>query len=200
MGEGWNESQWSYTNLNYFNSLGNTLLGNDFSVNQDGFVGGAYIGYNFRTGPFISGIEASYLGADISTTFDSPLYPTDEYTSKINNFAMARVRIAYPLQRWFFAVTGGWAGGDSSLTLKDPIADIKASTSQWANGWTVGAAIDYKLWLHMSIGLAYDYVDLSFDNKSLSCDSCGSGIGAGSPNVDGTMKTQMLTARVGYYF
>jgi opacity protein-like surface antigen len=64
----------------------------------------------------------------------------------------------------------------------------------------VGPAIEYMITDSITLGLAYDYTKLKLNNKSLSCPNCGTGDGAGTPAVNGTLKTNNVTTRISYFF
>lgn len=202
LGEAWNQSQWTYDNPNYFNTAGPVVLGSHFDSNAHGIIGGGYLGYGHRVEPVILGLEASFLGSDVNTTFNSPFFPTfDDYTIDLQFLATVKGRIAYPLNEWLLFLNGGWAGGSVDLTFQDMVVnDIKADETKWANGWTVGAGLEYQLFEHFALGIAYNYVQLYLNDESISCDACGSGPGFGTPEVDGNMRTQILTGRASYYF
>jgi len=51
VGGAWSSFDWTYTNPNYFNTLGAILLGSDFSQHASGVIGEIFAGYNFQTGP-----------------------------------------------------------------------------------------------------------------------------------------------------
>lgn len=197
----WNDSDWTYDNANWYNTAGPVLLGSDFESSTSGVAGGAFLGFNHQAGPLILGVEGSVLDADLFTAFYSPFYPTeDKYNIKTSYFVMAKARIGYPFYQWLIYINGGWAGGPADLTLKDTVHDIKASSSPWVNGWTVGAGLSYKLSQYFSAGLAYDFIQLNMNNESISCDACGTGVGFGTPIVSGDISTQAWTIRMSYFF
>lgn len=200
-GEAWNKAQWTYDNANYFNTLGDVFLGDHFESNAHGFIGGGYVGYGHYAGPLIFGLEGSFLGTDVQSTFSSPFFPgEDEYTVDLQYVATVKARIAIPAKDWLVYLNGGWAGGSLDLTYNDTFNPVKANSTEWANGWTVGAGLEYMLFQHLSIGILYDYFQLYLNDTSISCAGCGTGVGNGAPEVDGNIKTQVLTARGTYYF
>ncbi len=196
----WNQSDWKFTNENYFNAGGAVPEGSGFDSSDTGFTGGGFIAYNLNSKPVIFGVEASFLGSSLNTSFTSPFYPeTDEYHVRMNEFATVKMRVAYPLERWFFYFNSGWAGGNIKLEFEDTSTDTKGSTTEWVGGWTIGFGVDYKLASRIGLGVAYDYIGLDMTRTEASCSLCGSGPGLGSPEVEGNTHTQMLTARLTYF-
>lgn len=199
LGGGWNRSDWRFTNNNYYNTLGATLLGSNFNFSASGAVGGIDAGYNFQSGPYVFGFEGSILDVDLSDGIVSPYFPaTDYYTSKLRWLATAKARAGYAYMQWLGFVTGGWAGSTVALTTNDNVNAISANTSPWLNGWTLGAGVDYKLTHALSVGLAYEYMRMKIDHEATSCANCGVGVGFGNPTVTGTLNTQTVTARLNY--
>jgi len=201
LGTSWNRTNWQYTNPNYFNTLGPVILGNNFNFRSNGVAGGGNLGFNYQNGPLVLGLEGSVLGVDLEDKIMSPFFPTvDVYTSNVHWVATVKGRAGYACEKLLVYIDGGWAGGDTSLTLLDTEGNIRANSRLWANGWTAGAGADYKLTANLALGVAYDFIRLNVNNKSISCPSCGTGVGLGTPSVDGQIKIQAVTARLNYLF
>lgn len=127
------------------------------------------------------------------------LFPTlDTASAQLNWLTSIAGRVGYAWERWLAYAKGGWAGGEVRLTLWDQSAGIYAAEDQWANGWTVGGGLEYRATDWLSVGLVYDYADLSIDNKSITCMACA-GAGAATPIVDGDVRVQSLMARIGLH-
>jgi opacity protein-like surface antigen len=200
-GKAKSRTDWTYDNANYFNTLDSTVLGSNFNVNSTGNIGGLYLGYNYVMSLFVIGFEGSLQKASLNNTTASPFFPaTDSESTNINRFGALKGRIGYAYQSWLLSLGGGWATAKASLSVQDASNNVIASSSQWVNGWTTGTAVEYKVSDGFSLGLAYDYIKLKLNNKSLSCPNCGTGVGLGSPVVNYTMKTNTVTTRLSYYF
>jgi len=198
-GRATSESDWTYDNANYFNTLGPAVIGNDFSLDPDGAVGGVHVGFNHQMGSWVVGLEGSAALADVSERRPSPFFPTlDTYHSEIDWLASVTGRAGYAWPSWLTYVKAGWAGADVDLALFDFVSLIEAKTSRWANGWTVGAGAEYRLSRQVSLGVEYDYLNLGLGNKTVSCPACGTGIGFGTPVVDGDIEVHSVTARLNY--
>jgi hypothetical protein len=91
LGGAWSAFDWKYTNANYFNTLGATLLGSDFSHNASGVIGGVFAGYNYQTGPWVLGVELSAAGSSLERQQPSPFFPAiDTYTASAQNTCCAK--------------------------------------------------------------------------------------------------------------
>lgn len=201
LGAAWNTSHWKYKNPNYFNTLGPILLGSNFHFKGTDVIGGGNVGFNYQTGFWVLGLEGSVLDSNIEHQERSPFFPiTDQYSTTMHWFTTAKGRAGYAFDQWLPYIDAGWARSNVSLTLNDTGAGIRASSKQWVNGWVAGAGVDYRLTEHCSLGVAYDYIQLNLNNKTIHCPRCGTGVGLGAPKVEGHIKTQTVTARLNYLF
>jgi outer membrane immunogenic protein len=200
VGGAWSKFDWTYTNPNFYNTLGALLLGSDFSHSASSMIGGVFTGYNFQTGPWVYGVEISVAASDLKRTKPSPFFPADTYTSKLDWLSTATARAGYAFGNWLVYAKGGYAGADVKLTLFAPTGSVRAEDSFWANGWTVGGGLDYRLNNSVTLGVVYSYVDLSVDGESVNCPLCGTGVGFGTPIVNGDIRVQSVMARLSYLF
>lgn len=200
LGGAWSDTDWSYQNPNWFNTLGPMIVINAFDMDGTGLLGGGQAGFNYQSGAWLFGIEGSVAGTDLSDSRPSPFFPTiDRYTSDISLLTTVTGRLGYAGDRWLAYAKGGWAGADVELTLFDRIERVRASSDTWADGWTVGAGAEYALGASFSLALEYNYADLDTGNWTLRC-NCPSGLGGGTPVIDGDIAIQSVTARLNYRF
>lgn len=197
IGEGSSHSHLDFRNANYFNTLGPQLLGTKFHFNSDGFVGGGALGYNLQVQRLVIGLEVGALSVRFKKDIPSPFFPdVDVYSYDQKWLADAKARLGLVCWRLLPFITGGWAGSQIDLKLRDTQADIVAHLNKWVIGWTIGGGIDCMIVRHFSLGLAYDYYRFDYNNKAVHCSSCGMGIGLGSPVVSDHIYTHILTARI----
>ena len=79
---------WGFTNGS---GTFTTALGADpFTVNTNGFIGGAQLGYNWQTGPFVLGAEADFQGTAASGSLNATAGPTISATAKTPWFGTLR--------------------------------------------------------------------------------------------------------------
>ena len=199
-GKAWNRTNWNFNNANYFNTAGPVLLGNNFNLSSNEYQGGVDLGFNYQMDYWIVGLEGELMGINLNSSITSPFFATDVYTSKLNWYATLKARVGYIYDCWLGYVSAGWGGADTSLNLLDTVAGVEAHSNQWAPGWTVGVGIDYRLTNNLTLGAAYEYLRFNVRNKNIGCPTCGTGIGGGTPNVDGVFKTNSVVARLNYLF
>ena len=82
------------------------------------------------------------------------------------------------------------------FTLLDRGTGIISTLDKWVDGWTAGAGIEYMLVDRISLGVTWDYTDLSASGVGMSCTSCGFGVGLGTPVVDTHIRINAVMARL----
>jgi outer membrane immunogenic protein len=147
--------------------IGNTPYSGSASVTSSGFIGGGQIGYNYAFGGgFMLGVEADYQFANVdgslNLALNNPISAAIEGGSELTSFGTVRGRIGYGWDRALIYATGGWAYGrvKSSGSIEFGGFSGGLSRSQSANGWTLGAGMEYALTNNLSFKTEYLYVDL----------------------------------------
>lgn len=210
LGGAWMDTDWRYSNVNPYTSpvpAGPQAL---FGVNHDAssWVAGGQIGYNHQINQWVIGVEASGYGTGLKDTVSSnPGFPppvTISTTTKIDALftAVARVGIVVAPQ-WLLYAKGGYAGGEvkTSGTFAPPFAGfiLDWSTSKWHNGWTAGAGFDYRVNKNITLGVAYDYIDLSSERHTGAI-SGGFITAANQVQHDVSANIHMVTVRANWLF
>lgn len=199
LGGAWARQSWHYNNYNYFNTIQTELLGTNFNFNAQNVIGGGYLGWNYQaTTAWLLGVEGSFSGSRLNREIDSPFFATDRYTSSMNEMGAIKGRVGYSYAQWLPYVTGGWASGNTSLTLASAPYGVLGTTTPWNNGWIAGAGIEYRATSKLALGLSYDYWSIALNNQSMLCPNCGVGVGNGTPLLNGDFKTQAVMARITY--
>lgn len=199
LGGAWSHQEWQFVNPNYFNTLGSQLLGSNFGFNTSNLLVGGYFGFNYQTTtPWLLGIEGSISSEKLDSNKPSPFFPSDHYASGTNEMGTLRGRLGYIYNRWLPYLSGGWAFANTSVTLTDAIGNVQALARPWNSGWIIGLGVEYRYNLNVSMGIAYDYSAINFKNQSTSCPMCSTGLGFGTPLLNGNFKTQAVMARVSY--
>ena len=86
-----------------------------FDTKLAGVVGGGEAGYNWQTGPWVLGLEASFDGSGLSGGRTAPCPPplcpglAASYTQRLSWFGTLRPRVGYAFGNWLFYATGGGA-------------------------------------------------------------------------------------------
>jgi outer membrane immunogenic protein len=199
LGGTWANIDWSQVNPNFFNTLGAAVVGTDSSFDASGVLGGVYGGYNHQVGDWVFGLELAATATDLSDSRASPFFPTlDTYSTEVNWLATLAGRVGYAWDRWLVFGRGGWAAADVDLTLSSTAGPL-ASKDTWVDGWTLGLGAEYMMWHGVSLGLAYDYVELNLDGETVTCPRCGTGVGFGTPVIDSDIRMQSVMARVSFF-
>ncbi|MGV1013654.1 MAG: outer membrane protein [Methyloceanibacter sp.] len=202
LGGVWSETDWQYENHNWFNTLGPALVISNFDIDGSGIAGGGQAGFNYQTGAWVFGIEGSVVGTELDGSIRSPFFPaSDVYSMDVSWLTTLTGRVGYAWDRWLAYAKGGWAGADIELDLFDQgTPQVRANSSTWADGYTLGGGAEYAFGNGFSLGAEYAYVDLGTDRFTVRCPTCPPGVGGGVPVVDGDIEIQSVTARVNYRF
>ena len=127
------------------------------NIKTDGFVGGAFAGYNWQQENFVYGIEGDlgYNGEDGTE---------NGYKSKSGFEGSIRARLGYSVSPDILLYgTAGGAGEDLKVT--DQVTGTSQSKGMF--GWTAGAGADIKLTDNVFGRVEYRYTDFgsgTFDN------------------------------------
>jgi outer membrane immunogenic protein len=137
------------------------------TINDSGFLGGAYAGYNYQINQLIVGIDGDYSWASL-TGSGSDIGPTGFTSTKSDKFkwvATLTGRLGYAVNNWMFFGKAGaaWAGfSANSSTFNLVGANVSnGSTSSTRNGWTVGTGLEWGFARNWSAKLEYDYIKFS---------------------------------------
>jgi outer membrane immunogenic protein len=134
-----------------------------------GAIGGAQLGYNWQSGPFVYGLETDFQGSSVKGSISTPCATpscstslTATYQQELPWFGTVRGRIGYADAGWLLYATGGYAYGEvnTNATATAGAASAALSNHTIGNGWTVGAGAELLLAPHWSAKLEYLYVDL----------------------------------------
>ncbi len=159
----WADTGWTFPIDSYF-----TLPDGNRSISQDatgGSVGG-HIALNHQIGAFVIGAELAINGAffDAKRTGGfTPLFPNDTFETSIEDYGTLTARLGYAHRDLLFYVDGGYAAGHVALTAVSgpPGGGVIGEVKQRLNGWTAGAGVDWMLAHNVSVGVAYDYIQLA---------------------------------------
>lgn len=132
------------TSLGYqTGEAGNSFGSEDFN----GISGGGYVGYAFKAGGFILGIEGSFNANDVglSDVVDDGI-TTDTVKISFNNTIMLRARAGMPVGQALVYATAGvtWVEAENSLKIVDNsgAGTEFLSAQDWTVGYVVGGGIE----------------------------------------------------------
>ena len=125
-----------------------------------GGIFGGQAGYRWQINQFVLGLEGSWDWANLRSSVAT--FPGGIETFKIRSIYSATGQAGLALDRWLLYVKGGWAGATTNFQVV--ATGLGADHSQTANGWTVGAGIDYAVWQNLILGVEYDHFDLDYSS------------------------------------
>ena len=186
------------TSHNAFNIAGFGLPAFDTSL--AGVVGGGEAGYNWQTGPWVLGLEASFDGSGLSGGRTAPCPPplcaafSASYTQRLSWFGTLRPRIGYAFGNWLFYATGGGALGEVGTNATAAVGSFVATDnhSHTRDGWTLGGGVEVEIARGWSAKIEYLYLDLGSRTRTYLLNPPISDTSHFSANV--------FTAGVNYHF
>ncbi len=151
---------------NAFNVAGFPLP--SFETRLAGAVGGAEAGYNWQTGPWVVGLEASFEGSGLRGARTAPCLPplcgalAASYTQKLTWFGTLRPKVGYAVGNWLLYATGGGVLGEIGADARATVGSFVAtdSRSQTRGGWTLGAGAEVEIARGWSARVEYLHLDL----------------------------------------
>ena len=126
------------------------------SVDSDGLIGGVVGGFSWQHGPFVIGLEADYMGADIDGGGDIN-NGTNRIKVGFDNLADLRMRLGYafPNNLLLFGTFGGaWAGAD--VYMSGPGGGFRETSF---TGWSIGGGAEYAFEKDWSLRFDYQFTD-----------------------------------------
>jgi outer membrane immunogenic protein len=137
--------------------------------NNDGFVGGGQIGYNYQIGTFVVGVVADLQWADLGGSNGTATFPAQwaaygfepaGAAGGVDWFGTVRARVGVAFDRALIYATGGFAygGADDNNDFFDYDDDVRS-------GWTLGAGVEYAFTNNLTAGIEGLWVNLDSDNN-----------------------------------
>jgi outer membrane immunogenic protein len=197
LGGSWTNQSW--TNTATTAAFGDLTPGQGFGQRGTGVFGGGQVGYNWQASNYVFGLEGTVSGMDNRGSLLNTVYGAkdDVFSWRTNWMATVTGRLGYAVTNNLFYVKGGYAGVNSRLAVSDIVPPAVGSgfTTQWHNGWTVGAGWEYGVTQNWIVGLEYDYS--AFQTKSYQLAGTGPGVYAFDARP---RDIQSVVARVSYKF
>lgn len=156
-GYAWGSSRWIDDPI-----FGGTNLG---SHSITGGFGGGQIGYNWQTGQWVFGVEASASGADLKGSHLDP--QASDIHTRVDAFGTITGRVGYAWDNVLLYAKGGGAWEsvkyDDFTGLGLPLNGANSS-GRW--GWTWGGGVEYGFMPNWSLFVEYN--GFEFPNEFLS--------------------------------
>jgi outer membrane immunogenic protein len=156
----------------------------------DGIVGGAQVGYNWQTGPWVFGVETDIQasGADGNVTA-TPGGALVTATGKVPWFGTIRGRVGYAFASTMIYATGGGAYGESELEgTVSTTGPFSSSENFWT--YTVGGGVEHMFMPHWSAKLEYLYTGTP-DHVALP---------PGTVGATGDVNSHLVRVGINYHF
>jgi outer membrane immunogenic protein len=140
------------------------LPGNFVNQSPGSFLGGAQVGFNWQSGPWVLGVEGQFSWTDMNATTASILFPGFSKNTHVDWLGTVAGRIGYAWNNWMIYAKGGWAFANIDYRILFN-AGSYAALNDTLSGWMVGAGLEYGFWNNWSMKLEYNYMD--FGDKTL---------------------------------
>ena len=147
-------------------ATGSRNLGRDATT----LVGGVFGGYGWQHGPYLVGLEADLVGANLtrSARSDVPGFGYERLPAfsliraETDWFGTGRLRLGYAFGDSLVYASLGLAGANARLSAQYAAPAGTAAGRQEAGflGFTLGAGMQLAVAPHLSLGLDYRYLDL----------------------------------------
>jgi outer membrane immunogenic protein len=166
----WSQRDWSVGAGDPFFLPGQAFGSHD----ANGWLGGAQVGCNYQTGPWVFGIQGDYAWTDASgsgaDSLNAVLFPGATISSNMKGLSSVTGRVGYAWDRFLGYVKGGGAWVQEEYTAT--AGPFVGTASQTRSGWTVGVGGEYAFTNNFTGFIEYNYY--GFDDKSV---TLASGLG-----------------------
>jgi outer membrane immunogenic protein len=174
-GYGWGDTDW-----NFVSSSGPVTdrASQSFSHDIKGGFGGGQVGYDWQTGQFVFGVEASWSASDINGTLLSTFggAADDVFKTKISDFFTLTGRVGVAWDSALIYAKGGYANANIKVSTTDIVGANQgsASSSERHSGWAAGGGLEWRFAQNFSLGVEYLYLQFN-DDRHLQTFSGGGG-------------------------
>jgi outer membrane immunogenic protein len=164
--------------------------GSSYFGNTGGGLFGITAGYNFQSGPLVTGIESDIDFGSVSGT-GNPAGGISG-TGSITGEGSIRARFGYTFGHSLIYLTGGYTGAN----LKGSVSDLSAapnlyvSQSTYLNGFVIGTGIEYAFTRNISVKAEYLFSDYA-----------AGGLFSGTrDNISSGLSLSTIRAGINYHF
>jgi outer membrane immunogenic protein len=152
-------------------AIGGTSECEDFRFTPTSFIGGGQVGFQSQVEKWVFGIEATWSALNLSQTNVSILDSTSSRSIKIDDIATVSARFGYAgWERVLLYAKAGYATARIGVHVVEGsggiVPDVTGDVTNWRNGWTLGAGIEYMPWQNIVLGVEFDFYNFAFDTKS----------------------------------
>jgi outer membrane immunogenic protein len=164
-------------------------LGTQNTLSQNGFLGGAQLGFNYQISQFVVGLEGDFDYTAIDNNQSAGAFGGADYKDPWTATFDARFGVALDRALLYGKAGGAWMQEKYNVTAPDGSA-LTGTFGRW--GWTVGAGLEYAILNNLTAKVEYDFMDFGSQNQSLTPNATDLVTG----NVTGDANKSQLTASV----
>lgn len=165
-------------------------LGTQNSISQNGFLGGAQLGFNYQISQFVVGLEGDFDYTAIKNNQSAGVFGGANYTDPWTATFDARFGVALNRALLYGKAGGAWMQEKYNVTSGIDSSAMTGTFSRW--GWTVGAGLEYAILDNLTAKVEYDFMDFGSQNQALTPNATDLVTG----NVTGDTNKSQLTASV----
>jgi outer membrane immunogenic protein len=149
----------------YDYTLRDIIILDSDTESADGFLAGAQFGYDHQIGSFVVGGVADIAWANheggLDLTVEDPGPPVTvvdgNVTSELQYLGTVRLRAGFAADRLLIYAHGGYAFGETEITLSDGVDTLSLDKSR--DGYVVGAGLEYAFSDNISLQGEYSFID-----------------------------------------
>lgn len=140
--------------------------GATFNTDNNGFIGGGQVGFNYQINNFVFGVEGDIDATSLSKTGPGVVTAigTLQASASTDWVATLAGRIGFAFDRWLIYAKGGGAWVQNSATLTNLATGASVSGSNTNSGWMAGVGAEWAFAGPWSAKLEYNHIEL--DNWS----------------------------------
>jgi outer membrane immunogenic protein len=144
-------------------------------VNLDGETVsfGGQAGYKFRSGPYVFGLEASFVSADVSEVSDEVIVggvasTRPDFTRALDWTAAITPRAGVLIQDTLVYAKAGVAYADTTVGHFTSGGSVYESQSETRSGWVIGAGLEHPFSSHLTGSVEFTHMDFGNERADFS--------------------------------
>jgi len=155
-------------------SLTDNLSGASLGSDNNGFIGGGQVGFNWQVDSWVLGVEWDIDGTTLSHTGPGVVTALGTLQAHTSTDWISTLtgRVGYAADRWLLYAKGGGAWVQESATITNLGTGAAVGASRTSSGWTVGGGVEWAFAPQWSAKLEYDFIRLdNFNFNTFAGDS-----------------------------
>src|SRR5262249_7744478 len=147
-------------------TITDAATGATFNTDNNGFIGGGQVGFNYQINNFVFGVEGDIDATSLNKTGPGVVtgIGTLQASASTDWVATLAGRIGFAFDRWMIYAKGGGAWVQNSATLTNLTTGASISGSNPNSGWVAGVGAEWAFAGPWSAKIEYNHIEL--DNWS----------------------------------